>query len=322
MLNKLVSVIVPVYNVATYLPTCLDSILKQSYPYIEVICINDGSTDESLRILNEYKNKDSRICIINQKNAGLSAARNIGISTAKGDWITFVDSDDCINIEFIERLISTAVENNCDLAISRYANFDDDDNIEKLIKLKHKSQAKYSALNTGTEIYKLAYTQNDGVTLNTAWGKLYKRKLFKEIRFPLGLIHEDEFTTYKTYLLSDKAVFLDERLYFYRSRPGSIMKSLKPENEIEVLDAFKNRIDDFSNDSLLKTLAVNDYLIRISGMIYSLQSSKYYKSLINRYRKELINNWAFLNKRAKIERSIAFVSPKLYCKIRCYLIKC
>ena len=103
--DELISILVPVYNVSSYLRDCLDSILRQTYPSIEIICINDGSTDNSLEILNEYKDKDSRITVISQTNSGLSAARNTGLEVAKGEWVTFVDSDDCIHNKFIERTV-------------------------------------------------------------------------------------------------------------------------------------------------------------------------------------------------------------------------
>ena len=123
--EELISIIVPVYNVDNYLRDCLNSILGQTYTNIEIICINDGSTDNSLEILNEYKDKDSRITVISQLNGGLSAARNAGLEVAKGEWVTFVDSDDCIHNKFIERTVFVAKNTGSSLVIARYKSFSD-----------------------------------------------------------------------------------------------------------------------------------------------------------------------------------------------------
>lgn len=314
--DELISIIVPVYNVSSYLRDCLDSILRQTYPSIEIICINDGSTDNSLEILNEYKNKDSRITVISQTNSGLSAARNTGLEVAKGEWVTFVDSDDCIHNKFIERTVFAANHTNSSLVTTRYKTFSD---IKDLgingLACEHQIESK-SITDNGLDIFKLAYTQNDGVTLNTAWGKLYRRSLFSDLRFPCGKIHEDEFTTYKTFITSSRVTFLDDTLYFYRTRPGSIMKKLKPEDQIEVLNAFKNRIADFKKRPDIQSLAADDYLIRISELFFQLRSTSYYKYLLNRYREEYSTLFKLLNPRSKGERGIAFISPWLYCKIK------
>lgn len=314
--DELISIIVPVYNVSSYLRDCLDSILRQTYPNIEIICINDGSTDDSLEILNEYKDRDSRITIISQMNSGLSAARNTGLEAAKGEWVTFVDSDDCIHNKFIERTVFAANHTSSSLVITRYKSFSDikDLGINGLV-CAHQIESK-SITDNGLDIFKLAYTQNDGVTLNTAWGKLYSRSLFSDLRFPCGKIHEDEFTTYKTFIASSRATFLDDTFYFYRTRPGSIMKKLKPEDQIEVLDAFKNRVLAFKQRPDLQSLAADDYLIRISELFFQLRSTSYFNILVDRYRKEYSSLFRLLNQRSKVERGIAFISPWLYCKIK------
>ncbi len=314
--EELISIIVPVYNVDNYLRDCLDSILGQTYTNIEIICINDGSTDNSLEILNEYKDKDSRITVISQMNGGLSAARNAGLEVAKGKWVTFVDSDDCIHNKFIERTVFVAKNTGSSLVIARYKTFSDINDLG-INELKYDQQIESkSIIGNGLDIFKLSYTQNDGVTLNTAWGKLYSRSLFSDLRFPCGKIHEDEFTTYKTFITSSRVTFLDDTLYFYRTRPGSIMKKLKPEDQIEVLDAFKNRILAFKKRPDLQSLAADDYLIRISELFFQLRSTSYFNTLVDRYRKEYSSLFILLNQRSKAERGIAFISPWLYCKIK------
>lgn len=317
--DELISIIVPVYNVSSYLRDCLDSILGQTYTNIEIICINDGSTDDSLEILNEYKDKDSRITIISQMNSGLSAARNTGLEVAKGEWVTFVDSDDCIHYKLIERTVFAANNTGSSLIITRYRTFSDIDDLLINDPVCEQQIESKSITGNGLDVFKLAYTQNDGVTLNTAWGKLYRRSLFSDLRFPCGKIHEDEFTTYKTFITSSRVTFLDDTLYFYRTRPGSIMKRLKPEDQIEVLDAFKNRIMAFKIRPDLQSLAADDYLIRISELFFQLRSTSYFNYLVDRYREEYSVLFKLLNPRSKAERGIAFISPWLYCKIKEFL---
>ena len=120
MENISLSIIVPVYNVENYLIRCLDSLVNQTLKEIEIICINDGSKDNSLNILEEYAKKDSRIIILNQENAGLSAARNAGMEIAKGEYIGFVDSDDWVDLDFFEKLYIAAKNNDCDIAVADF----------------------------------------------------------------------------------------------------------------------------------------------------------------------------------------------------------
>lgn len=112
-----VSIIVPIYNVEKYLKRCLDSLVNQTLNDIEIICINDGSTDGSLEILNEYGRRDDRIVIINQENSGLSATRNKGIDIAKGQFIGFVDSDDWVSKDYFEKLYNSAIQNEAEIAV-------------------------------------------------------------------------------------------------------------------------------------------------------------------------------------------------------------
>ena len=121
-MEDLISVVVPIYNVEKYLKTCIETIIKQTYKNIEIILVNDGSTDNSLQICNEFKEKEKRIKVINKKNGGLSDARNIGLKKAKGKYICFIDSDDFINEKYIEELHSLIIKNNAQIAICSFEN--------------------------------------------------------------------------------------------------------------------------------------------------------------------------------------------------------
>ena len=183
-----VSVIVPVYNVEKYLRECLESLVNQTLKEIEIICINDGSEDSSLEILNEYASKDSRFVIINQENCGQSVARNKGLDVAKGEYIGFVDSDDWVDLNFFENLYSEAVKNNSDIAAA---------SIRKVIYDKlDKYIIKYDSVQTETDTdkkYKLAEIPDWNYTCN----KIYKTSSFRKtgLKFIEGVYFEDVILT-------------------------------------------------------------------------------------------------------------------------------
>lgn len=215
----LVSVIVPVYKVEQYLEDCMKSILCQTYKKIEIILVDDGSPDHCPELCDKYARKDERVRVIHKKNGGLSDARNTGLENAKGDYICFIDSDDAIHPQMIEILYNQITKTNADISICNYfkgeltpKNWDNIYVSEKLV-----SMDKQSALNA-------IYESNDkSILMTIAWNKLYKKELFENIRYPQNRIHEDEFTTYQLLYLANRTVFIDENLYFYRQREGSIM---------------------------------------------------------------------------------------------------
>lgn len=208
--NPLVSVIVPVYNVEKYLEQCLNSILGQTYKNLEIIVVDDGSTDSSSKIINEYKKKDSRIVVISQKNQGLSAARNTGIKKAQGDYIMFVDSDDWIAPDIVEYLRP----GRADVSICSHYESSEGNNISFNKSFKRKSMNPKMALT--------AMLKENGFMVS-AWGKLYKKDLFEDVLFPVNKLHEDLGTTYKLIMASKKIVFLPEPKYYYRQREDSII---------------------------------------------------------------------------------------------------
>ncbi len=185
--NKLVSIIIPIYNVESYLPYCLDSILGQTYEHIEVICVNDESPDRSSEVLNDYSNRDSRIIVINQKNQGVSAARNRGLKEAKGEWVLFVDGDDWIDGQTCEVALRKAREYHTDIVFWGYKK-----EFENRSELKHLYQnSTFFDLNRYNELqrrvlglYEKELTDPAGAdSLVTVWGKLYRTDLIKEIEF-------------------------------------------------------------------------------------------------------------------------------------------
>lgn len=207
-MEPLISVIVPVYKVEQYLDRCVDSVLAQTYENTEILLVDDGSPDHCPRMCEEYAKKYSNIRVFHQENSGLSGARNTGIDNAKGEYLAFIDSDDVWSPYFLESLYRALIEHDADLSQCRWEYMHGDH-----IKEAYDPDAKWECF-TGREMLGNLYIQT-GAYYVVAWNKLYKKELFKEIRYPGGRIHEDEATTYKLFDLAEKCVFVDNALYGY-----------------------------------------------------------------------------------------------------------
>lgn len=212
-----ISVIVPVYKVEQYLHRCVDSILAQTFADFELILVDDGSPDNSGAICDEYAQKDGRVTVIHQENGGLSAARNAAIdwtfANSDSQWLAFIDSDDWIHPEYLARLLDAAVENQvsisaCDFEITAGDN------------PKIHSEQFDTTLWTPENFF-----VEHNVTATTAWAKLYRKECFQTIRYPVGKIHEDEFTTYKILFKLPSVAYIPAPMYCYYTNPGSITQS-------------------------------------------------------------------------------------------------
>ena len=214
----LVSVIIPIYNVENYLERCLDSVINQTIKDIEIILVNDGSTDNSGAICNKYAEKDKRIIVINKKNGGLSDARNKGLDKASGKYIAFVDSDDFIHKDMLYKLVNQCEQLDCDIAIGSHMRFSKIEEIKEVEKIYNpilfdsiSAMSNYLADNEDKKIFTMVCD------------KIYKRELFDDIRFPYGKLYEDGFVTYKLLYKAKKIVYIEDILYYYYQRSGSIM---------------------------------------------------------------------------------------------------
>jgi len=218
----LVSIIVPVYNVEKYVSECLESLIKQTYKNIEIIVVNDGSTDNCAMICEDFSVRDNRIKVINKRNGGLSDARNMGINKAKGKYVMFVDSDDYVNKEFAESAMKGILKKNADIACFRFLSVFEDGSTKISSKSTPLSFIEYSNVEAINDIF----TRGGSLKVN-AWNKIYKKELFlnNEISYPVGRVYEDNLTTYKLMYYSKKVIFFDKSLLFYRQRAGSIMKN-------------------------------------------------------------------------------------------------
>lgn len=225
MIHSLVSIIVPIYKVESYLQRCLDSIVNQSYTNLEIILVDDGSPDACPQICDEYATRDNRIVVIHKNNGGLSDARNAGLDISKGKYISFVDSDDWIDTQYVETLLALITTENSDIAFGEnkpfYTNYSTRD------KKKQYFVTNYTQL----ESLEALFSKNL-VSHTVSWGKLYKRELFINVRFPVGRFHEDEFTTYILFSKSSKITYTNACLYYYRQRANSITSSAHNEDFI------------------------------------------------------------------------------------------
>lgn len=215
MTNPLISVIVPVYNVEKYLPRCVDSILGQTYANLEIILVDDGSPDSSGAICDEYAAKDRRIKIIHKKNGGLSDARNVAIDIAKGEYITFVDSDDYVASDYVETLYRLIEKYRCKAGVAWLRTFHEGREADT-------NQPPYieKVFDRMEGIEKMFYQE---LFDTTAWGKIYHRTLFSTgIRYPVGLLYEDLSTTYLLFLQSDRIAYCNRIVYNYQLRANSI----------------------------------------------------------------------------------------------------
>lgn len=238
----MISVIVPVYNVEKYLPQCIDSILAQTYTDFELIIVDDGSTDRSGQICDEYKDKDSRVYVVHQENRGVSAARNVGIDMAKGEYIAFVDSDDYVSGEYLEKLYNCLACNNADISICGMLSFFDGKKLDSdLVESIKKDRTVMTGREACLSIYKM-----DGRVSVMPWGKMYKASLFDNIRYPIGLIYEDDATTPRLFYKAKNVAMFADALYFYRNREDSITNTSFSAKKFDGVKAVDICIDFFS----------------------------------------------------------------------------
>lgn len=228
-----ISVIVPIYNSEKYLNRCLDSLVNQTYKDIEIILVDDGSTDKSLQICMEYKDKDSRIIVIHKCNGGLSSARNIAIDSAKGDYITFVDSDDFVSLHYIEILYELAVHYDADITMTHFVRGCEDKFEFKKVKGK---VSKY----TNIEFIEKRLIKGDS---QSACCKLYKRTIFNTLRFPEGIIWEDLAISAALFYEAKTIVEIKNPLYYYFQNPNGIIHSKFDIDKLQAISAYEKRLN-------------------------------------------------------------------------------
>lgn len=218
MKMKLISVIIPVYNVEKYIQRCIESIIDQTYKNIEIILVDDGSTDSSGKICDSYQVKDKRIKVIHKKNGGLSDARNAGITCSTGEYIAFVDSDDLVDKSYIEFLFKLISEEDSDIAVCRYKRFTD------LLEVKNSDRNDNNIIYNGMQALEVLLYQPEKIP-QSANAKMYRRELFDGILYPVGRLNEDIGTTYKLFYKAKKIAYNSSQYYFYFQRMDGIVRT-------------------------------------------------------------------------------------------------
>ncbi len=263
-----ISVIVPIYKVEKYLNNCIESLVNQEYKNIEIILVDDGSPDNCPRICDDWEKKDKRIIVIHKKNGGLSDARNCGIENAKGAYICFVDSDDYVEKRYLSELLKANKDNNTKISQCGIKYIDENNNY-----LKKKGYEKDIVL-SGKEMVKQQFGIHD-IENTVAWNRLYDISLFKDLRFPKGKLHEDEYTTYKLLYPQSNISIVSSNLYCYRQTTNSIMRSAFNMKRLDVLDGLKEKIYFFKNKNEvdLYYLSVSKYLSSIRFLYSNIKRS-------------------------------------------------
>ena len=233
-MDPIIRIIVPIYNVGKYLPKCIESILNQTFKNFELILVNDGSTDNSGVVCDDYAKKDTRIKIIHKSNGGVSSARNAGLYVAKGEYIGFVDPDDYIDKNMYEKLYRLCIDNNSDIAICRFnreinGKIQNKESTEEIIELNN-----MEAMN---ELFK------GNLYRFSLCNKLFSKKCFNDVLFPEERIHEDLSTTYKLFANSKKAVYINYCGYIYVRRENSILTSTYNEKRLQAFIAWDEIIE-------------------------------------------------------------------------------
>lgn len=313
-MNPKLSIIVPVYNVEKYLEKCIDSILNQDYKNFELILVNDGSTDGSLEICKRYLSVDKRIKLINKPNGGLSSARNAGLDIACGQYIGFVDSDDWIEKDMYYTLLSIADKYKSDIVQCEY---------ESVMEDNYKINNNQLIVTNFTNVQAIDQMYGDRYISSTVtWNKIYNKKLFETIRFPVGKLHEDEFTTYKLLYESKIVTCINKKLYYYRKTPNSIMNSKFSVKRLDIIQALEEKkifIKSINNKRLYtKTIKTyNDMIINIyfaceRDMLNNKTHLLNLKEIFNKNYYEILSMIKNFNFKHILKFTIFYISPSLY----------
>lgn len=282
--NPLISVIVPVYKVEQYLEKCVESIKKQTYKNLEIILVDDGSPDNCPALCDSLAKTDKRIKVIHKPNGGLSDARNAGINIATGKFITFVDSDDYLNLNFIETLYHNLTETGSDVSICNFQDVYENEEVDTSLKETSKILT-FDGSNKFEQLYK-----DLRLRFVTAWGKLYRKDIFDKVKYPVGKINEDEFVCHHILSLCDKVCYSDVKYYYYLQRQNSIMHQKYSKKNLNIFEALYDRFLFFKEN--YPKLALNSlyaYLSDITVNYYKFDKSVR-KELLERFYKALEEN--------------------------------
>ncbi|WP_416201264.1 MAG: hypothetical protein ACFWUD_03660 [Thermocaproicibacter melissae] len=308
----LISVIVPIYNVERYLRKCVDSILHQTYSNLEILLVDDGSPDGCPAICDEYAAQDSRIKVIHKKNGGASDARNAGLKSMNGDFVSFVDGDDFVADDYIQTLYNLLITNGGDIACIQFIHYYPDYPEKTLPKQIDKMD--YEVLNQHDALKKMMYF--DGLESGVHC-KLYKSSLFKGIQFPVGrVLGEDLETTYKLFLKSQKIINCYAQKYYYLQRDDSAEHRPFTPSKMDLLDACTNlRKDvltvypDLRNAWNCRFFCANFHLLLMIPQKQCKKQADILKANIQKYRGNILRD-PYARKKAKVAALLSYFGFK------------
>lgn len=286
-----ISVIVPIYNVEAELPRCVDSIRSQTYTDLQIVLIDDGSTDGCSRLCDAYAAEDSRVRVVHQEHKGVSDARNVGVDTADGTYIMFVDSDDYIEPDMAEKLFCALQKADADMSMCSFQ-YDCTAVPDQADRFPTELPIEDGVL-SGRQIMTEKMFIGSGVWYVTLWNKLYRRHLFDRVRFPVGKVNEDEFAFHAIMLQCEKVACIRDVLYHYVIRPGSIMHSSFYIQRFDGAEAVFQRAELFADQGfpaldVCRTLERGLTIFKpyyASSMTRDAACRKRYRSLLRRFRR-------------------------------------
>ena len=316
----LISIIVPVYNVENYIRECIDSILAQTISSFELILVDDGSKDASGIICDEYADADDRIRVIHKENGGLSSARNRGLDEAKGEYICFVDSDDAVRPNFIEKLFEGITKNDADLSLCEMeAPKLTSGSMDEAI-CKDGEPIRMTCHDARRWLYD--QTSREYVLMVVACDKMFDKKLFDGLRFPEGRLHEDEFMIGRVLSRAKAVSFVPDKLYVYRDNASGITSDANRFNlrHFDVIDAYKERIsgamDDGDPEFAIATLKIALYkCARFYGEGKTHGADDFAATAGKRYREVLKEFKKLLNLKQRMKYSLFLVMPDRFLTI-------
>lgn len=298
MKNAIVSVIVPIYKVELYLERCLDSIVNQTYNNLEIILVDDGSPDKCPEICDRYAKKDNRIKVIHKRNGGLSSARNAGIDVMKGKYVTFIDSDDFIREDAIEKWMNYVQKEDVCIVVGKYQIYNKGDvlNQEDINSVK-----KWSAYDAFRYMF-----INDG-KLCSAWGKLYDARLFETLRYPESIQYaEDMYVIHLLFQKAENIIFVDAVQYYYSQEGESLVRSAFSEKKLQRVEAVEKWIDFIGSFYPELMEEVTSYY---AGILIDLcmeienNAAEYAKDAYKRYRGILVKEYKRFSKNKYMRKS-------------------
>jgi len=296
MYESLISIIIPVYNVELYLEKCLNSVINQSYKNIEIILINDGSTDNSGKICDEFKEKDNRIKVLHKENEGQAIARNKGIDLSNGEYIMFIDSDDFIELNMVEILYNNLINSKSDIVCCARI-------IEKNQKSRLVNNKGTFFMDSKQGIERLIFQEQVD---SSPCDKIYKKELFKTLRFPEGVVYEDLGLIYKLFDKADKIMHIEDALYHYNIHENSTMTTnikkfnKKSLDELKIKEEMKEFISNKYPELKNKIEAL--YYMTLIDILIKCYESNYDEKIYKKLNDEVLKNSKIISKNKQINR--------------------